>query len=261
MSLRTLVFLPLLLFAVSLSALGASAFSVRHQDTGFDVYRLDEGEEHRLEFFWKREDGTPYGNIRALRDALAARGRELAFAVNGGIYSEQLTPLGLYIENGRRFYRLTRGEGGGNFFLKPNGVFYVTAEGARVVKTEDYRPEAEVLNALQSGPILVSGGELHPRFIPNYESRHIRNGVGVDRQGRVVFAISNAPVNFHDFATLFRDALECPDALYLDGSISAMYAPELNRYGGWPWQELATMIGVTVPVAAPSGADARPSEP
>jgi hypothetical protein len=91
-----------------------------------------------------------------------------------------------------------------------------------------------ISDAMQSGPILVTNGRIHPRFIPGYHSRHIRNGVGVDGDGRVVFAISNQPVNFHDFATLFRDALDCPDALYLDGSISEMYAPELFRFGGWP---------------------------
>lgn len=242
-------------------AMPASAFSVRHLETGYDVYRLDEGEEQRLRFFWKRQDGTPYGSIPALREALEAEGRELRFAVNGGIYSEQFTPLGLYIENGRRYYRLNQAEGGGNFFLKPNGVFYITADGARVVKTEDYRPEADVTNAVQSGPILVSDGELNPRFIPGYQSRHIRHGVGVDREGRVVFAISNGPVNFHDFGTLFRDALDCPNALYLDGTISEMYAPELNRYGGWSWRQFTTMIGIVEPASqAPRGerADGNP---
>jgi len=234
----------------------ASALSVRHLGTDFDVYRLDKGEAQRLQFFWKREDGTPYGSIHALRQSLLSEGRELVFAINGGIFSERLTPLGLYIENGKRFYRLNRGEGGGNFFLKPNGVFYVTAAGARVVKTEDYRPAAKVLNALQSGPILVSNGQLNPRFIPGYESRYIRDGVGVDREGRVVFAISDDPVNFHDFGTMFMNALDCPDALYLDGNISEMYAPELNRFGGWPWREFTTMIGIVEPgppVSRPEG--------
>ncbi len=229
------------------ASVAASAFTVRHQDASFDVYRLDQGEEQRLRFFWKRPDGTDYGSLHALREALEAEGRELVFAVNGGIYSEQFTPLGLYIENGERYYQLNRGEGGGNFFLAPNGVFYVTATGARVVQTDDYRPEGEVRHAVQSGPMLVIGGALHPRFIPGYHSKHIRNGVGVDREGRVVFAISNAPVNFHDLGTLFRDVLDCPNALYLDGAISEMYAPDLHRYGGWPWRRFTTMIGIVRP--------------
>ena len=180
----------LLALTVFKSAVAASAFSIEHEGGSFDVYRLDKGEEQQLRFFWKGGDGTPYGSIHALQQALHAEGQTLVFAVNGGIYSEQFTPLGLYIENGRRFYRLNLGAGGGNFFLLPNGVFYVTASGAAVVRSEDYGPEGEVRNAVQSGPILVSNGELHPRFIPGYHSKNIRNGVGVDRAGRVVFAIS-----------------------------------------------------------------------
>lgn len=229
-------------FAETIAA--ATAFSVEHRGAGFDVYRLDEGEEQDLRFFWKRPDGTPYATIRALHQALQEQGHELVFAVNGGIYSAQFTPLGLYIEEGKRYYRLNRGDGGGNFFLLPNGVFYITPQGAHVVETKDYRPQAEVIHAMQSGPILVTGGRIHPRFIPGYHSKHIRNGVGVDAQGRVVFVIADEPVNFHDFATLFSDELECPDALYLDGKISQMYAPELGRYGGWPWRRFTTLIGL-----------------
>lgn len=242
----TRVFLSFLVLAcIGEATLAASAFSVEHQKTSFDVYRLDKGEEQNLELFWKRPDGTPYLSIHALRETLATEGRELIFAINGGIYSEQFTPLGLYIEKGKRYYRLNQGKGGGNFFLLPNGVFYITEQGARVVETKDYQPKERVINALQSGPMLVTKGDVHPRFIKDYHSRHIRNGVGIDRQGRVVFAISNEPVNFHDFGTLFRDTLDCPDALYLDGSISEMYAPQLRRYGGWPWRQFTTMIGIT----------------
>ena len=235
-----------LVFLVTLAAPlpAANAFSIEHQGSGFDVVRLAQGEEQRLRFFWKRADGAPYASMHALRKDLHSRGQELIFAVNGGIFSEQYTPLGLYIEDGERHYRLNQGEGGGNFFLKPNGVFYITDEAAFVVASEEYRPRRAVRNAVQSGPILVSKGTLHPRFIPGYHSRHVRHGVGVDEQGRVVFAISKEPVNFHDFGTLFRDVLNCPNALYLDGSISAMYAPQLNRFGGWPWRRYTTIIGL-----------------
>jgi uncharacterized protein YigE (DUF2233 family) len=241
---RLLPFLALLLCSAPVQVPAASAFSVQHRGVGFDVYRLDRGEEQDLRFFWKRSDGTPYASIHALREALEAEGERLVFAVNGGIYSEGFTPLGLYIENGKRYYQLNRGQGGGNFFLAPNGVFYVAEGGASVVQTNDYAPQGHVVNAVQSGPMLVTDGNLHPRFIPGYHSKHIRNGVGVDREGRVVFAISNEPVNFHDFATLFRDELQCPNALYLDGSISEMYAPDLLRFGGWPWRQFTTLIGI-----------------
>lgn len=240
------VALLLLLFAATpMSSVAGTAFSVEHQGTDFDLYRLDRGEEQGLRFFWKRPDGSPYGSIAALRRDLASGGEMLRFAVNGGIYARDLDPLGLYEEDRETLEGLNRGRGGGNFFLKPNGVFYVAEDGAKVVETGRYRPGAKVLNAVQSGPMLVIDGELHPRFIPGYHSRHLRNGVGVDRTGRVVFAISDAPVNFHDFGTLFRGVLDCPNALYLDGKISQMYLPELGRYALWAWKPFVSMIGLT----------------
>jgi uncharacterized protein YigE (DUF2233 family) len=45
-----------------------------------------------------------------------------------------------------------------------------------------------------------------------------------------VFAISDRPVTFHAFGMLFRDLLRTPNALYLDGSISRIYAPGLKRH-------------------------------
>jgi len=36
-------------------------------------------------------------------------------------------------------------------------------------------------------------------------------------------------VTFDAFARLFRDGLNCQNALFLDGSVSSLYAPELNR--------------------------------
>ena len=58
---------------------------------------------------------------------------------------------------------------------------------------------------------------------------------------------SEAPVNFHEFATMFRDVLRCPDALFLDGTISSLHAPKLNRSDFR--MDLGPMIGVTEPLA------------
>lgn len=226
------------------SAAALDAETIEYANNSFDVVRLAPGEEQNLKFYWKRPDGTPYKTLSALKTAVEAGGDELAFATNGGIYSAQFTPLGLYIENGRRYYILNKVKGGGNFFLLPNGVFYLTARGAHVVETADYSPKEPVTNAVQSGPMLVIDGKLHPRFIPGYHSRYIRSGVGIDGDGRVVFAISNAPVNFHDFGSFFKDRLACANALYLDGRISQMYAPVLNRYAIWSWNQFTTMIAL-----------------
>jgi uncharacterized protein YigE (DUF2233 family) len=123
--------------------------------------------------------------------------------------------------------------GYGNFHMKPNGVFYISGDRAAVVETRAFlkhRPQADL--ATQSGPMLVINGRLHPRFDRSSRSLKARTGVGVRADGEVVFAISRAEVSFDAFARLFRDALNCPNALFLDGgSAASLYAPSLNRYG------------------------------
>jgi uncharacterized protein YigE (DUF2233 family) len=97
--------------------------------------------------------------------------------------------------------------------------------------------------ATQSGPMLVINGALHPKFQPESTSRKRRNGVGVSRSGIVHFAISDGFVRFHDFATLFLDRLDSPDALFLDGTVSRLYAPALGRND--PGVRMGPILGVT----------------
>ena len=59
--------------------------------------------------------------------------------------------------------------------------------------------------------------------------------------------ISETPVNFHQFGRLFRDLLETPQALYLDGSVSRLWAPGIGRRDvGRP---LGPILGVVRPLA------------
>jgi uncharacterized protein YigE (DUF2233 family) len=56
--------------------------------------------------------------------------------------------------------------------------------------------------------------------------------VGVRADGKIIFAISQGEVSFDAFARLFRDGLDCPNALFLDGgSASSLYVPSLSRPG------------------------------
>ncbi|MER9444265.1 phosphodiester glycosidase family protein [Mesorhizobium sp. M0340] len=86
--------------------------------------------------------------------------------------------------------------------------------------------------ATQSGPMLVIDGRLHPRFEQNGTSRYIRNGVGVRDENTVVLAISRSEVSLGSFARLFRDALDCPSALFFDGAVSALSNGERMIVGG-----------------------------
>jgi uncharacterized protein YigE (DUF2233 family) len=169
-------------------------------------------------------NGKPYGSIEAFDQAMARSEPPILLAMNGGMYHKDLSPVGLYVEDGHETTPLNLADGIGNFFMKPNGVFLVDRDGrAAVMESAAYaalRPDPVL--ATQSGPMLVIGGQLHPRFEENGASRYIRNGIGVRADGVVVMAISRTPVSFGSFGRLFRDRLACPNALFLDGAISSL---------------------------------------
>jgi uncharacterized protein YigE (DUF2233 family) len=221
-------FLGLVVFSAALAAAGA-AFSeaavlpepcetVDFEGDSFVVCTVLPA-LHDIRLFLWLPDGQPYGSL----EAFAAGGPPVVFAMNAGMYLPDRTPQGLYVQDGSTMTPLATGEGPGNFHLKPNGVFLVTEDGrAQVVATAAFVAAPEVVYATQSGPMLVIEGALHPAFAENGDSRFVRNGVGVRKNGEVVFAISLSEVSFGRFARLFRDALGCPDALYLDGFVSAL---------------------------------------
>ncbi len=184
-----------------------------------------------LRLFWKGPDDKPFGSFDALADVLRGAGERLVFAMNAGMFRDDQSPVGLYVEKSRLFRDAdTRGGGGSNFHLTPNGVFWIGDGVAGVTETGRYLaspPSARY--ATQSGPMLVIDGRIHPKIRPNGTSAKIRNGVGADDRGGIVFAIADQPVTFDAFARLFRDGLGCKNALFLDGSVSSLYAPELKR--------------------------------
>jgi uncharacterized protein YigE (DUF2233 family) len=109
-------------------------------------------------------------------------------------------------------------------------VFFAAEGRVGILDTALYlkeKPKAEY--ATQSGPMLLIKGAIDRRVLATISSKNIRNGVGVQDDKIAIFAVSEEPVSFADFARLFRDALSCRDALYLDGSISQLYAPSIGR--------------------------------
>jgi uncharacterized protein YigE (DUF2233 family) len=191
-------------------------------------------------------DGLVYGTFDRINEVLNKQGRTLGIAMNGGMYHEDRSPVGHYVESGVASVPLMTLPGPGNFGMLPNGVFCFGPEGATIRETIRFSQEGVKCSfATQSGPMLVIDGLLHHRFLPDGKSRYIRNGVGVRDDGIVVFAISDLPVNFHRFARLFRDRLNTPNALYIDGNVSRFYAPQLGRHDlGFP---LGPIVGTTVP--------------
>ena len=212
------------------------AFDPRHDD---------------LRLFWKGADDRPYGSLAALADALKAKGERLVFAMNAGMFAEDQSPVGLYIEDRRKLHGADTRGGATNFHMKPNGVFWIGDGVAGVTETGRYLANPPAARfATQSGPMLIVDGRIHPKIRPDGTSEKIRNGVGACEGGAIVFAIADEPVTFDAFARLFRDGIGCPNALFLDGSVSSLYAPELKRDD--ELERIGPIVGVVRPAAVGS---------
>ncbi|AKS47526.1 Uncharacterized protein YigE, DUF2233 family [Octadecabacter temperatus] len=214
---------------------------VSHLGASYTLCEIPAGSDMQL--FLRDDQGAVLGSFSAVEEN---ESRPLLFAMNAGMYHADRAPVGHYVEDSIEEMRVITSDGPGNFGLLPNGVFCI-GDGLHVFETNDYVTQTPTCEyATQSGPMLVIDGALHPRFIPNGTSKFIRNGVGTFEDGSLsVFAISNEPVNFHNFATLFRDVINADNALYFDGKVSRLYSPSNNR-SDFGWQ-LGPIVGVLAP--------------
>lgn len=217
--------------AVWLVAGAATAECLRSEYQGQSFTYCEARASDDLRVFLYDADNQVFGSFRNVDVALASEGKRLAFAMNGSMYHPDRSPVGLFIEDGVEISRIVTSAGPGNFGLLPNGVFCIEDGRFTLIESRAFaNAPLDCIHAVQSGPMLVIDGAFHPRFIETSDSRLIRNGVGVSADGkRAVFAIANTPVNFHEFARFFRDYLGLSQALYIDGNVSRLHAPEMRR--------------------------------
>lgn len=186
-------------------------------------------EPDQVELVWRDADGEPFGQLERARRSIEAESGTVRLILNSGLYRPGLIPAGLHIEDGVELTPINLNDGAGNFHLVPNGVFFVEDGRAAVLESNAYAAaEPTPRLAVQSGPMLTIDGAIHPRFRPTSKSRHVRNGVGVTTDGRVVFLQSVRPVTLWEFAEAFL-ASGAPNSLYLDGTIARMEAPVEGR--------------------------------
>jgi len=180
-----------------------------------------------IHFYHKDPEGKIYRNFQSLQTYLSTQNKHITFAMNGGMYLKDLSPQGLYIENGKIIKKIdTTQEAYGNFYMQPNGIFYITKDKkAHVISSKKFKYTNNINYATQSGPMLIIDGKIHHKFMPYSKNVHIRNGVGILPNGDLLFAISSEKINFYNFAMFFKQH-GCKNALYLDGFVSCIYLPK-----------------------------------
>lgn len=231
-------------WAIALVSILSASFATAHTATIPKVQRFElNGNQYRalsvhpahVSLHWKNSEDKPYRNMGRLKTELKQQGKDILAIMNAGIYSANDTPAGLHIENGNTIKSLNTRNGKGNFHLQPNGVFLINHKHkAKILTTRQYQRKyasnkqtARLQLATQSGPMLLINGKINPKFIPDSSSIYSRNGVCTTPKGQLFFLITdNFPtvkVNLYQFA-LAAKKLGCNNALYLDGSISKLYA-------------------------------------
>ena len=237
---KKIAFLLLIIALISIGFLALSKNEIV-EDELFISYIVNPKKQN-LEFFWKNEKGENFKNAENLISWLKSKNKKLLFSTNGGMYKKDNSPQGLFIENKIVKSEIDTSNGNGNFYLKPNGVFYLTTDkNPMICKTEDFANNGKIKYATQSGPMLVINGEIHTAFKKNSTNLNIRNGVGILPNNQIVFVISKKEINFYDFAEYFKK-LGCKNALYLDGFVSRTYLPEKN------WRQIDGNFGVIIGV-------------
>lgn len=194
----------------------------------YAVVEVPSGEVKNIQMFYKDQSGNRFWNIWNVKQSVEKQGKQLVFAMNGGMYTPLYKPVGLFIDHGKEIQPINLKNGDNNFCWKPNGVFAIDNSGkAQVIVSEKFN-SSNINYATQSGPMVLINGKMHDGFEKS-ASMYIRNAVGVKSNGDVFFCISLKAVTFQQLAE-FMLKNNCVNALYFDGSVSEMYCPQNNQW-------------------------------
>lgn len=217
--------------AASQKSIPQNALRIQVEGVLYEGFRVDLT-RHQMAFFYQNPQGQPFRNFGELKRYLDSRSVKLQFATNAGMFNPKFEPNGLYVEEGKELFPLNLKKGQGNFYMQPNGVFFITSYGtANIIPSTDYAQVRSVVRfATQSGPLLLIKGVINPKFKADSPNKYIRSGVGLVDKEHLVCIISRQAVNLYEFARIFKQKFGCKEALYLDGAISKMYIPAIQSY-------------------------------
>ncbi|MEP6924657.1 MAG: phosphodiester glycosidase family protein, partial [Pyrinomonadaceae bacterium] len=193
------LFIAITLLLVLLLSSSCKQDSAQSVDARFASFIVNP-KASNIELFWKDDDGRVFKSIQNLKNEVEKKGKHLRFAMNGGMYERNNLPKGLLIQNQKTLNELDTKDGDGNFYLKPNGVFYLTIDNkAFITPTQDFKNDGDIKFATQSGPMLIIDGRINEQFIENSSNLNVRNGVCILPDNKVVFAMSRQETSFYEF--------------------------------------------------------------
>jgi uncharacterized protein YigE (DUF2233 family) len=229
----------------------SGSHSLNFKGTSYHIF-VANADSSEIKIHWKDLNGKNFVSIKSLFTYLVSNKFIPQMITNAGMYTPSLSPQGLFVSDRKEIVPLDlrNPKTDANFYLKPNGVYYIdTANKSHIEITDSFFKKYDckdlsVEYATQSGPMLVIDGEIHKSFNKGSPNRKIRSGVGIMNENKTVFILSLDETNFYDFALLFRDVFNCKNALFLDGAISQMYLKDIapNIMGG----QFGPMISVTL---------------
>lgn len=227
------------LAASNTTALAVECRQLTHQNVPYSLCVVDLGQED-LEVFYLDRHGQPLKHFDAVQAQLSTEGRELIFAVNGGMFEPDLSPVGLLFSKGTMLKALNtkglpgqskpNGSSSGNFYHQPNGVFWVQDGKAHIADTLAYQRVAPKPHlAVQSGPLLLQHRKV-PQALGAFNlASYTRNGVCVLSPTTVAFLNSDKPTSIKQLALAMQGELKCDAALYLDGCRTALFSKAMGR--------------------------------
>ena len=128
-------FKSFLFFFILLISFNTSKEVLPTTNSGILSYEVNLNKQ-QLDFYWKDEQGNNYGSLHNLKTVVEKEGKQLVFAMNGGMYLKDRSPQGLFIQKGVKKAPIDTLQGGKtNFYLHPNGIFYITNDNKATITT------------------------------------------------------------------------------------------------------------------------------
>ena len=161
---RNRIFILTILFIIVTIEVFVFAINDQTDKSRFISYKVDTRRQE-IKLYWKNDNNENFRSIQNLKLWLEKNKKTLVFAMNAGMYKHDNSPQGLFIEKQTTLSPLDTSRGNGNFYLKPNGVFYLTTDNIPIIcNTINFKDNGKIKYATQSGPMLLVDGLIHSAF-------------------------------------------------------------------------------------------------